>query len=134
MTQDTVHTLTVRRETARAELNDFRIRARNRAIQGFRDGEWSLERLNTVLEQLGLARFEPEYDHTVPISLHLRLTVRDVGSRDAEDQTQGLNTAAVRTAIHRAVADTLHQHAPGNIGVSEHVRLHVDYPNRTLAN
>lgn len=87
---------------------EYRARVRDRALKGYKDGQWSsLDLLNQTLETLGLDLYHPKRVTRGTLSLRLPLVA------DTDDRGYGLTAMAqletleVRDALRRAIAQVL---------------------------
>ncbi|WP_158889034.1 hypothetical protein [Amycolatopsis anabasis] len=96
-------------EQARHDLAEYRNRVRNRAIQGFHDGDWKLDELNTSLLRLGLDLYEPQYAARSNVQFSVNLQTDDNDLFTARERMLSLASAsgreAVREALDRIVAE-----------------------------
>lgn len=117
---DTDSELTVSEQlaAARKELAQYQVRVRERAIQGWRDDNFSLECLNETLTAVGLEPYEPRYITTMAaqIGIHLQADGRrgDVASKWAS-----VDTLKIRTALREAISRVLQDHAGGEFTLED---------------
>lgn len=96
----------------------FRKQVRDRAIQGHHDGEWDMDSLNTTLEHLDLATYEPKR----LVRSQLRLEVVLEADTDDADHAwrvlQDLEDLSARQAFQEVIANVVQAHLTGDLAVT----------------
>jgi hypothetical protein len=106
---DSVEELRAQLSALQQENEAFRVLARDRAIKGFRTGDWGLDSLNYSLARLGLERYEPQYVSRSTASLEFQLQVDDGDSYRAETTFRHMANNEIREALRQAVASVLNE-------------------------
>ncbi|HET6285760.1 MAG TPA: hypothetical protein VFG15_03280 [Amycolatopsis sp.] len=91
----------------RETYEKYRTQVRDRAIKGFHDGEWQLDRLNASLRKLGLEPFETKLVSRSALTLELGLTVETGDTSAALQAMARLQTAEGRAVLRNALADAI---------------------------
>lgn len=106
-------------EELRAELarlqkhhDDFRTRARDRAIQGFHDGQWSVEALNDTLTDLGLEPHEPQLISRYDLNMSFQIEARTGDEQDDRELVDRLRGTEIIQAMQAALAAAIGAHLP----------------------
>lgn len=122
-----------RLDAALGELEGFRHRVRDRAISGYRSGDWDLDQLNESLRNLGLEPFEPTYVYRASLNIHLTVRVDEADPDRARDALDFFRTDEARQALQAAVATVLRQRGD-ELSMSAHdLSVWADYPRRSEA-
>lgn len=117
---DTDHEPTVSEQlaAAREDLARYQERVRERAIQGWRDGNWSIECLNETLAAVELEPYEARYVTTAgaQVGIHVQTDGRrdDVASKWAS-----LDTLEIRAALREAISMVLQDHTGGEFTLDD---------------
>jgi len=127
-------------EALQRESDAFRVLVRERAIKGFRDGDWNLASLNDSLERLGLDTYEPSYVSHVQTTLEFQVEVDDGDTYAAETAIRRqLDQPDVRQALQQAIATVLSDRAvDGAVGdtaismTDAYFRLRPGYVDRVM--
>lgn len=98
--------------SAHTALDDFRRTVRQRAINGYRDQQWSLERLNESLDRLGLEPFTPQYSTARSVELSITLHAPENSSDTSGGVEHALRTSEAKQAMRNALADVIATYAP----------------------
>jgi hypothetical protein len=117
---DTDSELTVSEQlaAAREELAHYQERVRERAIQGWRDDNWSLQSLNETLEAVGLEPYEARYITTAGAQIGIR--VQTAGRRDdVASKWASLDTLQIRGALCEAISRVLEDHTGGEFSLDD---------------
>jgi hypothetical protein len=101
-----------------AEHEAFRTRVRARAIQGHHDGEWDMARLNTTLERLDLATYEPKRLVRSQLRLEVVLEIDTDDADHAWSVLQDLESLRARQAFQEAIANVVQTHLTGDLDVT----------------
>jgi hypothetical protein len=88
----------------------FREQVRNRAIRGFHDGEWDMNRLNTTLESLGLAKHEPKRLVRSLLRLEVMLEADTEDVDRAWGVVQDLENLRARQDFKEAITNVVQAH------------------------
>jgi Arc/MetJ-type ribon-helix-helix transcriptional regulator len=119
--------LRARIDAVQNELDEFRTRVRERAIQGFRNRNWDLADVNAALEELGLECFEPTYVTRARATIEIRLQANESDSDAARDGMQTLlDRDDVRDDLRAALAQVLAKHESEAITVCDNDGLTVE--------
>ncbi|MGW4591957.1 hypothetical protein ACWEKJ_31955 [Amycolatopsis thermoflava] len=107
-------------EQLRAELaqlqqehEDFRQLARDRAIKGFHDGQWTAEALNDTLTDLGLQPHEPQLVSRFDVNFAFQVEARTGDEHDDHQLVHRLRDKVVADAMRAALSAAIAEHLPG---------------------
>lgn len=102
----------------RQQFDEYRTLVRDRAIEGFRDHEWTLAQLNTSLQRLGLPAYEPNHMCRCSAAIEYVLEIGDSDSEAASAQIAELDSPGLREDINEAVIAVLRRRCPERVTVS----------------
>jgi hypothetical protein len=96
----------------------FRTQVRDRAIQGHHEGEWDMDSLNTTLERLDLATYEPKRLVRSQLRLEVVLEADTDDANRAWSVLQDLENLSARQAFQEAIANVVQTHLTGDLAVT----------------
>lgn len=127
--------LRTRLSALRQEHEVFRTLVRDRAINGFREGQWGLQSLNETLERLGLQPHEPKHVSRSDVDLEFQVEIDDDDGYHAETVLEQLRREDVRTALRHAVAGVFAEHlvdGPAVTITDAYFRVQTGYVSRVM--
>ena len=100
------------------EHDAYRVRVRDRAIQGYHDDEFSLEGLNDTLQRLGLKPYQQTSVTRASASIEFTITLTDSTSERVTEAVRAVESPELVTAFRRALAAVVAGHTSGDLGLA----------------